>query len=43
MVLAQDADYLVYNSTIEGELADLAELIEKFPHLADFTAVTAGI
>ena len=41
-VLAQDADYLVYNSTIEGELADIAELIEKFPHLADFPAVKEG-
>ncbi len=37
-----DADYLIYNSTIEGEVSDLAGLIGKSALMADFTAVKEG-
>ncbi len=36
---ARDADVLLYNSTIEGELRTMDELIAKCPLLADFKAV----
>lgn len=36
---ARDADYLIYNSTIDGELSTLEELLQKEPLLADFKAV----
>ena len=39
---AKDADVLIYNSTIEGELDTLARLLEKSALLADFKAVRAG-
>lgn len=36
---AQDADYIIYNSTIDGELETIRQLLEKSPLLADFKAV----
>lgn len=39
---AKDADVLIYNSTIEGELRSIDELIAKCPMLADFKAVQSG-
>ena len=36
---AADADVLIYNSTIEGELNSIDELINKSEVLADFKAV----
>jgi len=39
---ARDADYLIYNSTIDGELNSLNELLEKNGLLADFKAVKEG-
>ncbi|MDO4519723.1 MAG: ABC transporter substrate-binding protein [Eubacteriales bacterium] len=36
---AKDADYLIYNSTIDGEVKNLTELLAKCPLLADFKAV----
>ena len=36
---ARDADVLIYNSTIEGQLADIQDLIEKNSLFADFRAV----
>lgn len=39
---AKDADYLIYNSTIDGELSSLEELLEKEELLADFRAVQEG-
>ena len=39
---ARDADFLIYNSTIEGEVDSLAALLEKCPLLADFKAVQSG-
>ena len=39
---AKDADVLIYNSTIEGEVRTLDELIAKCPLLADFKAVQSG-
>ena len=38
----RDADILIYNSTIEGELATLEDLLAENPLLADFKAVKAG-
>lgn len=38
----KDADYIIYNSTIDGELKTLDELIEKNGLLADFKAVKEG-
>ena len=40
--LAMNADVLIYNSTIEGELADISQLTEKCGILADFKAVKEG-
>ena len=39
---ARDADVLLYNSTIEGELRTVDELLAKCPMLADFKAVQSG-
>lgn len=39
---AIDADYLIYNSAIDGGVDDLSQLIEKCPMLADFKAVKNG-
>ena len=39
---ARDADVLLYNSTIEGELRTMDELLSKCPMLADFKAVQSG-
>lgn len=39
---AKDADYLIYNSTIEGELSFVDELIKKSSLLANFKAVREG-
>ena len=39
---AKDADVLIYNSTIDGELTSLSDLLEKSPLLADFRAVRTG-
>lgn len=36
---ARDADYLIYNSTIDGELDTMAQLLEKSELFADFKAV----
>ena len=40
--LARDADILIYNSTIEGEIGSTSQLIEKCGILADFKAVREG-
>ena len=39
---AKDADLFIYNSTIEGELTTLDDLLAKNPLLADFKAVKDG-
>ncbi len=39
---AKDADYLIYNSTIDGGVQTINELIEKCPVLQDFKAVQNG-
>ena len=39
---ARDADYIIYNSTIDGELDNLSQLLEKSSLLADFKAVKEG-
>lgn len=39
---AKDADVLIYNSTIDGELKDLEQLLEKSELLTDFKAVQNG-
>ncbi len=39
---AKDADVLIYNSTIDGQIASLDELFEKSALLADFRAVKEG-
>lgn len=39
---AKDADVIVYNSTIDGELKSLKELLAKSSLLADFKAVKEG-
>lgn len=36
---AKDADYIIYNSTISGELKSLEQLLEQSELLADFRAV----
>lgn len=43
---AKDADYLIYNSTIDGGVKSVDELIEKCSVLSDFKAVkvvTSGV
>ncbi len=39
---AKDADYIIYNSTIDGELRDLQGLLEKSSLMKDFKAVKEG-
>lgn len=39
---AKDADYLIYNSTIDGEIKTIDELVEKSGLLKDFKAVKTG-
>lgn len=39
---AKDADVLIYNSAIDGELETMEELLEKSGLLADFKAVRTG-
>jgi iron complex transport system substrate-binding protein len=39
---AKDADYLIYNSSIDGGVENLDELLEKCGLLADFKAVQTG-
>ncbi|MBP3249250.1 MAG: ABC transporter substrate-binding protein [Ruminococcus sp.] len=39
---ARDADILIYNSTIDGELETIDQLVEKCGVLADFKAVKNG-
>lgn len=39
---AKDADFLIYNSTIGGEIATVEELLQKSEMLKDFKAVKEG-
>ncbi len=39
---AKDADYLIYNSTIEGQLQTVEDLLDKSSMLRDFQAVQNG-
>jgi len=39
---AKDADVIIYNSSIDGEVSTVAELLEKSHLLADFKAVKNG-
>lgn len=39
---AKDADYIIYNSTIDGELKSRDELLAKSPLLGNFKAVQNG-
>ena len=39
---ARDADILIYNSTIDGDIRTIDELLGKSPLLADFRAVKEG-
>lgn len=39
---AKEADYLIYNSTIDGELSSIEDLLEKSLLFADFKAVKNG-
>lgn len=39
---ARDADYLIYNSTIDGELSSLEDFLDKSTLLEGFTAVKNG-
>ncbi len=39
---AKDADYIIYNSTIEGDLQSISQLTEKSSLLKDFKAVRNG-
>lgn len=39
---AKDADYIIYNSTIEGELTSVDELLSNSPLLEKFKAVQEG-
>ena len=41
-VAEKDADILIYNGTIEGELNSVEELIAKISLFADFKAVQSG-
>lgn len=37
--IAKDADIIIYNSSIDGEIDSIDDLLEKYPMLADFKAV----
>ncbi len=39
---AREADILIYNSTVDGELETLEDLLKKSPLLGDFKAVETG-
>ncbi len=39
---AKDADFLIYNSSIDGGVSDMDELLDKCEFLADFKAVEEG-
>ena len=39
---AKDADYIIYNSTIEGEMSSVEELLGKSSLLENFKAVQEG-
>ena len=39
---AKDADYIIYNSTIDGQLNSISDLFSKSELLADFKAVKEG-
>jgi iron complex transport system substrate-binding protein len=39
---AKDADFIIYNSTIDGGVNSVEELIDKCPVLEDFKAVKEG-
>lgn len=39
---AKDADFIIYNSTIDGEIRTVDDLLEKCPVLSDFKAVKEG-
>lgn len=39
---AKDADFIIYNSTIGGEVTDIEQLLQKNSLLADFKAVKEG-
>ena len=39
---AKDADYLIYNSTIDGELSSVEDLLNKSGLLKNFRAVQSG-
>ena len=39
---ARDADVLIYNGTVDEELENLGQLLDRSPLLADFTAVKNG-
>jgi iron complex transport system substrate-binding protein len=39
---AKDADFIIYNTAVDDEIYDLAELLAKNPLLADFKAVKTG-
>lgn len=39
---AKDADYIIYNGTIDGELKNIGQLLAKSPLLKDFKAVKDG-
>ena len=42
LAAAADVDYLIYNSTIEGEMESIDDLLERCPQLADCRAVREG-
>jgi iron complex transport system substrate-binding protein len=39
---AKDADILIYNSTIDGEIYSISELLDKSPLFSEFRAVKSG-
>ncbi len=39
---ARDADYIIYNATIDAPLDSVQDLLDKSPLFADFKAVTSG-
>ena len=39
---ARDADYIIYNSTIDGGVSSIEELLDKCEVLKDFKAVKNG-
>ncbi|MCM1059952.1 MAG: ABC transporter substrate-binding protein [Eubacterium sp.] len=40
--IAKDADFLIYNGTVDGSLTQMSQLIAKNPLMADFKAVQNG-